>query len=517
VADEAAYVSSLIKSLSRFRPNGDDIIFFSTATVSELQAVAKALQAAPHLSAANWQFLFREPIFPAKGASFVVQSNIRPLRSAIMEFLREAPNFAFWCDTQELAEQYSHLGISPFGVVPIALPQLDPAVIGAATAPKSRLCLGYLGDARVEKGYEVLPALVKKLAWKQQPWLDSLAQRKMAYEREMMQVYAPASTGLRDRFLNARAVRQYRREAPQFDAYTYALYGRVPAFGGLIQSNFNVEGGTSRTRAARYRLMAQDDLGVEVAFKPFISHAYVDALTKCDIFVLFYTSWLYSAGSSGIFAEALAAGKPMIVTDDTWGGRVLRTRSAYVRHGRALMEQAIHRMTVSVDERALGRTFWRLAPKKGTHFLFLADVKASGVFDQLELQFEFVMADGTTSVIKRRVCDRGEGAVGCVRIPLNVRLTRVVLERLNAKLMPNEWTLTIGVLDAANAPFPLSAVGRVVAAESELLEAALEIGAFHEHYTTSALEEAAGWRNENSSDRFAKVVAHSVKMERQNV
>jgi hypothetical protein len=409
------------------------------------------------------------------------------------------------------------MGIGQFGVVPIALPELDSGILSLGGEPKRRLCLGYLGDARVEKGYEVLPGLVKKLAWKHQPWLAALAQRKMAYEREMAQVYAPQSTRLRDRFLNTRQVRQYRRQSPRPDAYVHALYAGAPDYGGLIQSNFNVEGGTSRTRAARYRLMAQDDLGVEISFKPFISHAYVDALMKCDIFVLFYTSWLYSAGSSGIFAEALAAGKPMIVTDDTWGGRILRTRSAYVRHGRALMEYATGQAVITLDERMLGRTFWRLAPKKGTHFVFSANVRAAGTFDQVELKFEFVLADGSTSVVTRRICDRGEGAVGSVRIPLDARLTRVVLERLNARLLPHEWDMTIGVLDAAHDPFPLSAVGCVVAAESELLEAALDIGAFYKHYAATALEESAGWRNENSSDRFAKVVGSSLKMESMNV
>ncbi len=518
VSRNDAYVHSLIRSLAKFNPKADDIVFFSTTTVSELRSVERALELAPFLAKAQWHFLFREPIFPQKGASFIMHNGIRPLRSVLMELTRRTGNLVFWGDTEELARQYSYLGIAEFGVLPIALPQIDPQTLGQR-APDAgrRLQIGYLGDARVEKGYDVLPGLIKKLAWKQQSWLESLSQRRTAFNREMAQLYAPQSNGVHDRFVNAKHLRQYRRQAPRHDAYLRTLYAGSPDFGGLIQSNFNVEGGTSQTRGARYRLMAQDDLGVQIAFRPFASTAYTDALVRCDLFVLFYTSWLYSAGSSGIFAEALAAGKPVIVTDDTWGGRILRTRDSYIRHGQMLMERAIETTQVTPDELVLGRTFWRLTPKRGTHLVFAAEIRTPGIFDQVELRFEFVMIDGSTVSVTRRICDRGKGAVGNVRIPLNAQLMSVVLERLNAKLLPDEWDLALGVFDAVHDPMPLGAIGRVVAKEDELLEAALDIGVFYQHYAATALEQAADWREENNSDRFAKAVVHSLRTGSQHV
>lgn len=516
IKNEDTYERSLRRSLNALRLRPDDIVFFSTASVSELESVARVVQSGRNLGIASWHFLFREPIFPAKGSAFIVPSSVRPLRGAVMEIVRLVPKHQFWTDTHELAEQYSYLGLTRFGALPIALPDIPEERLKeqAQDSPPKRLTIGYLGDARPEKGYGVLPKLIKELSWKAKPWMDATARARRIKRRDFEFNLSTDDNNVRNRFLSTIRARTHAREIPLSDPFTQALYEAAPSFGGLIQSNFNVVGGTSVTRASRYRLMAQDDLGVTVFTKPLKSDAYVDALLKCDLFVLFYTSWLYSAGSSGIFAEALAAGKPIIVSDATWGGRILRTRPEYIKHINMLMQDYSVRTTdISDKEVAIGKTFWRATPKNITHLVFMARILAARNFDQIELTFEFMLSDRSVYQTTRRLCDREQGAGGVVRIPLNAKLFRVHVERLDSKLLPNDIEISLGELNITGKQFvPLSAIGHVVANEDELLPAALDIGAHYPHYSRSSIAASHTWRQLNNSNAFAQAALRGTKI-----
>lgn len=114
--------------------------------------------------------------------------------------------------------------------------------------------LSYLGDARPEKGFQYLPRLVETLS------------------------------GEHVRF--------------------------------QIQANFNIPGGEGGIAACRRRLRKCPK--VVLCEKPLDRNEYLSALHKTDIMLILYDPVQYYARSSGIFAEAMAAGIPALVPADTW-------------------------------------------------------------------------------------------------------------------------------------------------------------------------------------------------------
>jgi glycosyltransferase involved in cell wall biosynthesis len=129
----------------------------------------------------------------------------------------------------------------------------------ASRSPDRLLHIVYLGDARSEKGYARLPQLV----------LDA------------------AAAQLSVRF--------------------------------TIQSNFSVPGGEGRTAKARARLSSLPlDYCVNLITEPLAGDAYRRLLLEADVVVLPYDAEAYASRSSGVFVEALAAGRPVIVPAGTW-------------------------------------------------------------------------------------------------------------------------------------------------------------------------------------------------------
>ena len=79
------------------------------------------------------------------------------------------------------------------------------------------------------------------------------------------------------------------------------------------QSQLGSEGATSVTLLKRLGLS-----NVELIERSLDQDAYMQLLENSDVVLIPYFRDIYHANTSGIFAEALAAGKPVIVTDGTW-------------------------------------------------------------------------------------------------------------------------------------------------------------------------------------------------------
>lgn len=173
-------------------------------------------------------------------------------------------------DSERLAEEYRRLTNLPIDVLPI--PHTDD-LTGPAPAPPARdrrpVRFAALGDARAEKGFGLLVDAITLLH--QNGQLDNLEfalQCHIGHERH-----------------NA-----VRRRFSQLSALGLA---NVHVISGML----------SRTQ-------------------------YLDLLQGSDIILLPYSAEHYYARTSGAFAEALAAGKPVIVTDDTWMSEQLAVHGA---------------------------------------------------------------------------------------------------------------------------------------------------------------------------------------------
>jgi len=161
----------------------------------------------------------------------------------------------FWTDSKLLSSEYStRLGV-PFGVVPIPVdPSIAPTNRGGLRKP---LKLLYLGDARDEKGFDQLTSLLKHLGSKIDEGSVHLA----------------------------------------------------------VQGNLNPYSGSS-VRIAHQRLSR--DRRVELIDNPLSSEEYRSRLLSADLILLPYQAQRYRRRTSGILAEALCAGLPVVIPDGTW-------------------------------------------------------------------------------------------------------------------------------------------------------------------------------------------------------
>ncbi|WP_020400479.1 glycosyltransferase [Kordiimonas gwangyangensis] len=172
----------------------------------------------------------------------------------------------FHSDTEELSARFHALTGLPFHTAPIPfnlsclLEQLDKNEPTAGDTSRP-LNVAYVGDARREKNYQFLPDAVGKCL--SDPALD----------------------------------------------------GRVRF---TLQSNFNFGNGEEGIDAARQALKAMPSDKVSLLFEKLDSDAYYDHIARADVVLISYAQRNYVRRSSGILIEAMAAGKPVIVTAGTW-------------------------------------------------------------------------------------------------------------------------------------------------------------------------------------------------------
>jgi hypothetical protein len=244
------------------------VVFVPNATAAEIVGY-RYLCEHGQCSNTDWAFLYRREIFRGLPSEFPAQSErARAVRVEIGSLVcggvvRRA---RFYTDTKQLTDQYNFLGVAPFETmpVPVAYDQINSLDSLGETAVVN---ITYLGDARDEKGFDLLPTVVE---------------------------YYVASNALPPRSLNGKW-RQCRFS---------------------FQSNFNVPGGEPKSRVAKQILAGYPDL-VNLMEGPFSSPDYSRLLLQSDIVVVPYDADSYGARSSGVFYEAVAAGKPVVVPAKT--------------------------------------------------------------------------------------------------------------------------------------------------------------------------------------------------------
>lgn len=184
--------------------------------------------------------------------------------------------FCLLADGEALAQDLA----TGFGIPCTHVPvPVDPAVLGVAGAAQSapsRPTLGYLGDARAAKGFHLLPTLIPKV-------------------------------------LAARDVR--------------FLIQCPPARGGEADAQIEID------RLKRVRSDCGDRL--TLLEERLSQDGYKAALNAMDVVLVPYTAPQYLYSTSGVFAEAAAAGKPAVVPTPSWMNDELKARGAGVAYARA--------------------------------------------------------------------------------------------------------------------------------------------------------------------------------------
>ncbi|HQU46067.1 MAG TPA: glycosyltransferase [Pirellulales bacterium] len=251
-----AFARDSIRLFQGIRLAEGDRVFLPTLSSAEMLGLLPLFGVNHETANAAWHLLFRRDVAGGR------EGSQQRLRTAFHEFHEGlcGQSVLFYTDTDSLTADYNRLGVVEFQTLPIPASSVyhgGPALV----MPVHRECFHvvYLGDARLEKGYHWLPRLVE----------------------------GALAAGLPVRF--------------------------------TFQSNYSLATAEPAVTAARQRLAAlPPHYGVTLVNSPLSSEAYRALLLSADAVVLPYDREAYRARSSGIFAEALAAGIPTLVPAGTW-------------------------------------------------------------------------------------------------------------------------------------------------------------------------------------------------------
>ncbi|MCR9135648.1 MAG: hypothetical protein NXI27_06630 [Alphaproteobacteria bacterium] len=271
--DPAEWFARELTSVLKLECSSDDILFVPNATPAETEGLIALCRTGHSAANANWAFLYRRPLF--SGFSGAHNEQLDAARVHRLEFARVrafAPKAKvnFYTDTDELTEQYNLLGVFRFATLPVPV---VPQPCGP-TNRDSTLTIGYLGDARDEKGFQYLPEVVRDFAGRNQC---------------------------------SRSVRF------------------------CLQANFNVAEGEPGSRYARSLLEQYGADVVDLPEGPFDSIEYGRLLNSMDIVLIPYSAESYRARSSGVLMEAVSVGTPVLVPTCSWmAGLLESTRREHI-------------------------------------------------------------------------------------------------------------------------------------------------------------------------------------------
>jgi glycosyltransferase involved in cell wall biosynthesis len=503
---------SITKALKKLRLSDDDIVFWPTLKEADLDVVAAVAEMLPQATGRSWHMIFREPVYLHEGADLAVSSQQRSFRDRILRVdgLLDGRG-CWWTDTEELAAQYKHMSGVGFGALPVIVPSSLASIHERRSRAKTDpIRLGYFGDARPEKGFGELTHVVEQLAGRRaHRILTFRLTARLEQELEALEggpILAPSYRERRYQRLQRR-VRLAKLKRAMEEVSAPSRLEDVPPVSLQAQANFNVPDGVALTRATRYKLQAQDDLGVRLFLHGLSPAEYLDQFATVDISLLCYVHPLYGAGSSGVFSESVAAGLPVIVTDSTWGGRMLRTDPVYRDHLSNVL--AKHGEPLTTDfawgvENA--GSWWSLPYRKFTHIGVCADFDEPSVFDQLKLEFGFLLANGQRVTRTRLLCGKSGSAAAVVNVPPSARLCRMAISRLDSRLSTDNWTVRAYGLDQNRVDGPLQAAGVIVDSAEELVDGVIEIARHIDHYSQTARQMSQRWIEHHTPQSAVEIV-----------
>lgn len=248
------FVRDTQRMLSDLKLTDADVVLAPTIALDEFDELRRCW---PHLGpacSARWHFVFRRDLPSEVGdAGSQLREAFGPCAA-----LDGEPGWRLWTDSEELTARYREATGRQFGTLPVPHTRYSPTM----ARNEGPFHILYLGDARREKGFHHLPALVKAL--------NSAKPGRFAFS---IQAHAASPSPERE----------------------------------IVE--------------AREELRRLSELGVTLFSRPLDPPEYRQLLDSGDLSLLPYDRSAYAARSSGVFAESLAAGIPTIVPADTWMSR----------------------------------------------------------------------------------------------------------------------------------------------------------------------------------------------------
>jgi hypothetical protein len=283
----AAAEADLTAALQLASVGRGDVVYLPTAHGREAAAVRRLIG-----TGRDWPTFhleFRHALDPGGWPDPAGHPYTRAHR-AYFDAVRRSPHPAvrLYTDTEELADEYRRFSGLSFESLPVPF---RATLIPERRRTGRRVCLGYVGEVRDEKGFHWLPPLLEE------------------FHREI-------AAGL------VRLVAQATLAQPEYNPAGRAALAAL-----------------ERTEGDAVRLIGRDG--------PLTPEAYYRELAGMDVLLCPYDPAAYRNRSSGALAEAVAAGLPTVVPAGTWlarqqppgTGETFTDRDSFVRAVRRVVER----------------------------------------------------------------------------------------------------------------------------------------------------------------------------------
>ncbi|BBA79399.1 hypothetical protein RGRSB_0873 [cyanobacterium endosymbiont of Rhopalodia gibberula] len=250
-------LSKLFKDLS---VTSEDHVFIHTIGIEQVEELYFLLIKSDFLNLPQFHLLLRRDIED----TLVIHAKGMGIKKLLQNFFDSQlwpEKIQFYADTEDLVKQYNGLGNVIFHQVPIPFRQEKLKSIIKNKSSSIPVNIVYLGDARPEKGYHHLPEIVNAL------WKDYIKPGKLRF---------------------------------------------------IIQSNFNIKVESDDILTAKLQLERYPNKKVFLIKEAMSPDDYYQLLGEADIIILPYNTDSYRVRSSGVLTEALAAGKPVVVPNNSW-------------------------------------------------------------------------------------------------------------------------------------------------------------------------------------------------------
>ncbi|MEB3312048.1 MAG: glycosyltransferase [Snowella sp.] len=264
IPEAKSFSDSLKNTLKELNLTPEDHILIHTLSIEQLEAIYHLLESWDINNLPQFHILLRRDTEDP----LVLNAQGMGLKSCLNTFYEKQfwpEKIRFYTDTEDLVSRHNEL--SPIQLIQVAIPFRQEKLRDHATQNNEVLeninkpiHLVYLGDARSEKGYHHLPSLIENL------WTDYLEPEKIKF---------------------------------------------------TIQSNFNINGGESVVLDAKLKLEQYPSRNVQLIQEAMLPDEYYQLLNSADLVILPYNPESYQR-TSGVLTEALAAGKPVVVPENSW-------------------------------------------------------------------------------------------------------------------------------------------------------------------------------------------------------
>ena len=451
-----------------------DVVFLPTVSHRDLLGLLEFFRADGLSSDATWHFLFRRDLYPGTPEDLPESAEeVAEIRSAFQTFQREIGErkVFFYTDSAELTRQYERLETFPFHTLSI------PHTYSArdASVGEGPLRVTYLGDARREKGYHLLPKIAGDL--KQE-----------------------------------------------------GLAGKLRF---VFQSNYNVPGGEPEAVVARGQLESFPESMVSLYKQALSTTDYKALLLSSGITILPYDRTSYGARNSGVLVESLAAGIPVIVPAGTWLSRQLLTAGcrdpherlrnemtvveslsgsslSWTRHGSPDVSALVDgKLEAGFEDKAI---CWVDVPEPATHLL-LALRFSKRPHDGCLWITELDEDDADVGPFKRAHLqgdeDQGQcSVVHCLSPQARKLWVAAGSAHQNARVQIEDARIDL-LQQPPGRSVPRGAAGLAYQEAEEIPELIREIAGHYAHYRRTAAEFAVQWRNFHNADRIVADVARN--------